>query len=859
MKKKINIAEKKFPKQPIHGFSIALLIQSILSILWLLLIPKELSNVDFLGYSYRRLALLFPLLLPVLGAIFVYFQFNKSATWRKWIESKRKKANLAKLLIISGLLLAIIGWSFIFINHFLNLIKDIGKYERLMPILVLYIFIGVEFLLLVVTAFYPIVKNKFKYFQLNRKSFLFALLIIGLFFLLFFLTGWGQGSTRIVIVSLGVPLLEGQIWYVIGLCLLVSLAAVAWSAIPSDYRSLTPKHIDLFLFLALWLIAVLLWSSLQLPEHNYFAPSARLPNFEKYPFSDAEQYDYNSLYVLFGTAENFVVSKPLYVSFLAVLHAIAGFDYARVVFFQTLIIALFPGVVFLIGKELHNRLSGIAIGLLVIFREINSIQASTMANVSNSKLLLSGMLAALIVSLMVYTIIRWFKKGEDIPSVHPFILGGLMGALILTRIQAMVLVPFGILLAIVRYFKNIKSIIISILLLLLAVSLVLAPVLARNHSITGVYWVDNPSSSGGLYKYFIVEDDYGIEIPEADTVGEELKRNIAVITTAFSRGFGEIVQFVMDHLIRNEISSMLIMPVRLGNDIQFLDFLKITKPFWSETYTQDNLLNFLVFILNSAIIALGFSIVFDRNPWMALSVIGLHLIYSLSSAIVRIAGWRFILPVDWVILLFYTLGVTELVCVFFQFTVGWNIKTLAPIWTEFTEIGGAKHNFWKKILFSGLIMILVGGFIPLREILFKRSVQTINREEICSLFISKAESVLTPEKKEKLDLYCKNESTVAYMGHGIYPRLFKEGEGYYDRPEDARFGIQDYSRLVFRLIGQPNWSGYIKTNREDINFPNGAYVLVLDQDLNEGGADYVLVAEEEMDLIISEPTLTTIE
>lgn len=93
------------------------------------------------------------------------------------------------------------------------------------------------------------------------------------------------------------------------------------------------------------------------------------------------------------------------------------------------------------------------------------------------------------------------------------------------------------------------------------------------------------------------------------------------------------------------------------------------------------------------------------------------------------------------------------------------------------------------------------------------------------------------------------------MGYGVYPRFFDEGKGKYDRPCDPKFGIQDYSRLVFRIIGKPNWSGYIETNRKDIKFSNGALVYVLAQDISNTGTECVLVSGEETELIISRTIL----
>ncbi len=856
--------EKKnqpFKKTPsyknIRNFFYLILIQSFAAALWLLLIPKEPEHAVLLGYSLKRLLLLIPMVLPVSVVLFANYRLKKSVTWQKWLMKEGNKAKLSMTLILGGVLSALAVWSFIFLYHFLDLFNNVGIYNRLMPLLINTLFMGIELLVFVITVFYRVPSNHRKPFQFPWKSFLASLLVIGLCFLVIETTGWGHGFTRMVIVVLGVPLLEGQIWYITGLLLMIAFAALAWNTIPSGKRIHLNKRRDAAVFLALWLIAVVLWVSLPLPDHNYFAPSVRAPNFEKYPFSDAEQYDYNSLYVLYGTVDNFVVSKPFYVSFLAVLHAVVGLDYVRVVFLQTLVIALFPGVLYLIGKELHSRLGGIAIALLATFREINSIQASTMANVSNSKLLLSGMLAALLASLLVYVIIRWFKTPSNKVSGHAFIIGGIIGAFILTRLQAMALVPFGILLVVVRYFKNIKAILLSILLLVLAVGLVLTPVLIRNHAITGVYWVDNPSSTGGLYRYFIFEDDYGIEIPEADTMAEQLSRNISVILSAFSRGFGDIMQFIMDHFMRNEISSMLVMPIRLGNQTQFLDFLNINQPFWAEIYTQSNVLNIFVLIINSIIIALGFSYAFKHNPWAALCVIGFHVIYSLSSAVVHLGGWRFILPADWIIFAFYALGLVELITVFFHAAFKWDLKTLVSDWAAYPVGSVIKSLAWRSYLIYGLLFLFIGGFIPLREALIPSLVPEYDHEDVCSAFITAAESSRTPQIADDIAAYCEDERTNALLGYGVYPRFFDEGEGYYNRPADLRFGKQDYSRLVFRLIGKENSSVFIRTNRDDLKFPNGALVYVLAQDMNKTGAAYVLVAGEEPELIISETILNS--
>jgi hypothetical protein len=162
-------------------------------------------------------------------------------------------------------------------------------------------------------------------------------------------------------------------------------------------------------------------------------------------------------------------------------------------------------------------------------------------------------------------------------------------------------------------------------------------------------------------------------------------------------------------------------------------------------------------------------------------------------------------------------------------------------------------------LIYGLLFLFIGGFIPLREAIFPSLVQDYDRKDVCSVIISAVESSQTPQLADDVAAYCEDERTGALMGFGVYPRFFDEEEGYYNRPTDLRFGRQDYSRLVFRLIGKANSSVFIRTDREGLVFRNGALVYVLAQDLNETGAAYVLVAGEKPEFIISNTILDPAE
>ncbi len=591
----------------INSLAGIIVIQSLATLLWLLLIPKEPGNAVLLGYSLRRLMLLLVLALPLLGALLLRLGLKRQAGWRAWLADEKKEPQTALLLAGGGFLLAAAVWSFAFLFHFLRFFPDLGAYIRLLPLLASAFLLGLEGMLAVPLIIYPAAREK----KLEKRSFpagvfLAALAVLLAGFILIEATGWGKDPVRVSIISLGAPLLEGQIWYAAGMLALLMAAAFAWSRVPRESRPALRVKADLVVMLVLWLMAVTLWMSLPLPKNNYFAPPVQAPNFEKYPFSDAEQYDYNSLYVYYGF-KGAVISKPLYVTFLALLHAVTGLNYNNLILLQTLLVAFFPVVLYQIGRELHSRLGGIALALFAILREVTGIQGSNIANVSSTKLLLSDMPAALLAGVLALVLIRWFKAGGKKVSGHEFIIGGLLGAFILTRIQTMALVPFALILIVIRYFKHFKTMLLSAAIMLVALGLVITPVLLRNHSITGVYWVDNPASSKALANFLTkgidVEEDVAFNLPQ----DEAIDQNKEVISSLLLNNLGDVADFVMDNFMRNEISSFLVMPIRLGNQQPLLNYLAVGDPFWEEVYAQRNAANLLVFLANAALIALGFT------------------------------------------------------------------------------------------------------------------------------------------------------------------------------------------------------------------------------------------------------------
>ncbi len=839
-------------KNTLHFLTI-IFIEGLVAAAWLLLIPKEAGNAVFLGYSLRRLALLVPIFGVAALAGLLYLSLKNRPGWQAALLDKVKLANLSRAGIAAGFLMALAAWSFAFFFHFLRLLDDMGAYVRLLPVITYVIAVGLEVVLFIALVWLGGRQKTYgaKLKSLFGKPFWIILGILVSIWLVIELTGLGKAPEFISIVSLGVPLLEGQVWYMAGLVVLILCLAGAWSRLPESARRGRKLNVDLLVCLVLWVLAAVLWLSLPLPNHNYFAPDRLPPNNSIYPFSDAEQYDMNSLWVWKGSIKDTVISKPLYVTFLALLHALVGLDYSKMILLQTLVLAILPAVLYLIGREMHSRLSGLVLALFAILREMNSIQAINTANVSNSKLLLSDLPATLLVCVLVLVMIRWIKSSDGRIGLRPFLIGGIIGCLNLMRIQTMLLEPFAILVFILHYRKNFRKILTAGAVFLLAVSLVLVPVLVRNHSITGTYWVDSPSTSSALYRFFLDASESELDIPQASSEEEMLDRNISVISQVLRQNLGNVVSMMLDNFMRNFISTLLIFPVRLGNGAGFQDFMQIHEPFWSDVYSQGNIWNALVIVFNLAIISIGVASTARKQMPALRLVTGFYLVYSLSSALVRLSGWRYIMPVDWLAMAFFAFGLIECLRQVCARWLGWNGFGEVDGLTVYNAQVAPVAFTWKPAAAYGLLFFLAGASVGIRADLIPADYPAYTRAEVCSAIQTALVGSEWEDQSAELNEFCLREDVRAYEGIGVYPRFFKQGTGFYKRNYDPFFGIQDYGRLVFRTVGAPNSKVYIKTDDADIHFPDGTPVYVVGTEKAKFEARVILIEGEKPQLIVS--------
>ena len=88
----------------------------------------------------------------------------------------------------------------------------------------------------------------------------------------------------------------------------------------------------------------------------------------------------------------------------------------------------------------------------------------------------------------------------------------------------------------------------------------------------------------------------------------------------------------------------------------------------------------------------------------------IHFAYSLSVVTARISGWRFIMPVDWVAQIYYSIGLIQLI--WMLAAVVWNRVAV----TEETATETRPLFFHRKTYLAIAGFLLVGLSLPVMEL-----------------------------------------------------------------------------------------------------------------------------------------------
>jgi len=850
-------------KKILQSWLILAILEGIGVSIALLIIPADSKQGGVFGFSPLRLVLIGGvLLITLLLAFFLWYTIRRESLDQGIMFTQTIKRGLIYwTLVIFSFLVVLVGSQ---LYHLVTHLEDTALqnyFARLAPLLLWSVLLGLQTLIIL-----PILRNGSFYSSGMQSANVRASLIVFAIFLVFWgvviLTGWGIKPDTIGWHAPGVPILPVQVW----LAWLVGLGVLAFGLI---WR---PRAIffDILMVVLLWVGTAWLWSSQPL-KPDFFALRPVPPNFDFAPFSDASAYDMTAHRLLIGEGFGGLALKPMYAFFLAVLHRLAGFNYESVVGLQVWILALLPVLIYALGCFLHHRMAGSVAAVLVSLREANAINLSGFIGVSHAKLMLSDLSSAVIIAGLTLLLVIWLRNNKW-KMTHftslPILTGGLLGMLLLIRPQVMVLIPAVLILVVLGtmqlpWRQHIKRPLFAVIWVLVGVGLSVSGWMYITWRETGVPVLNDPWQTAYMTSVYRLNPNE--ENVDLDRLPQQPGETLADYNTRIQQVVGEfirqypdvVIRFVAGHYLHNQIESLLILPDSPWFSYAFdsksfsrwkTQFDKIWEdccslkayigdlPYWR---VKDNTLSsssVIPLLINLAVIALGIGGSWKRQRWIALLPLWIEAVYLLSVAIGRQSGWRFTLPVDWVVILYYAIGITE--CTLWLGTVfvrKVDISSDVPVVITESQLSLRQLSLrqqspvWlDKWAIAVLLFVFLLGWMPQMMIWFTPvRFPHLSEEALFASFASEKQmlkeragnDLLSPE-------YLRQHGILLYRGLALYPRYYRSGQG---EPSSGWqiFRVKNFNRLGFYLMGPDEEKVLLALDKPPQSLPNGRDVLVI--------------------------------
>jgi len=840
-------SKEKNSERIIQYYLQALAFAGLVCLIWLALIPSDSKGALLFGFSSFRLFLFGVLLFPILISFFLAFKGIHSHQWKSWWKKTLNQKRIFTLL--RGLSLIGLFISLLF-TLFFPLYKNgayLPYYQRLQPLAVWLFWFSIISPLFI--SFYSPQEDNtsVSYYSKTIK----LALIILIFLLIMLLVIWATGLGATPDPSYWddhhpVPLLEGQLVFVcLGgvLAVLINLL-IQWiySRKKADIRNRQFFiWLDVSIFLLIWIVAFMIWIQQPIPN-SYFTPRVRPPNYEVYPYSDARIHDSDSQGILLGEVNSSqrIIRRPIYALFLAGLHTLGGQGYTTIILLQVLVMAFVPALMYLLVKKIGSRLVGLLLASFTILIEFNTLQVASLTTTSNTKILMTEWPTMLLMVGLVFLLVIWAGRKESGKS-YPLIVGGLLGALILLRSQSLVLIPFILITLFFIVNKKWKTFLSTSLLFGLGVGFLIIPWLFRNWQLIGKITFEDPRYANAIIQRFENQVDRG-GLSQQEALNESNSDLFESAIQYMLKNPFEYTGFVANNFVHNELLDVFIFPVRSLPVTGLLNVIKPVDLFWLNPENSIQTPQVILLLIYLAIIALGMAFAFTRWNIIGYIPLVIHLAYNLSNAASRISGWRFILPVQWVVGFYFCVGLVQLLVwslLFFGFSFE-KIRSSFIFQGEFKQTAEKiGRNPLKGIISCFLALGLIGLAIPGVMQIIPPRYESQDRVILSKELLADKNWVLVPQIKAEVINMLTDDQIIVEKGMAFYPRFYAANDG---EPglSAGTYQFRLYPRFIFFLIGKDRREIMLPMQNSPQYFPNASEVIVVGR-LNKDGFEALLV------------------
>jgi hypothetical protein len=794
-------------------FWLLLAFESAIAFLYLIFIPGDAKNAILLGFSVQRLLMMAVLLAALAGSIIAVVRGEPVLPKILNAPVSAQRAYFAVFLV-----LALACWQVSFLADY-QLGRYLAYYQRLQPLLFWGTLLAIQAGLLLAAARIILTESEVK--RSLRPRFLTAFAISATGFLLFWLfvlvTGLGIGEGNNYWNKAGVPLLGIQIIAAAGL-------GIFYFFLEKHNRlarlvEKKPWLIDLILVVLFWSFSALCWASIPIAASR-FNTQPLPPNFSSYPYSDAMDYVLSAGRIMQGkNLMYYYADKPLHIVFLVIIQLLGGTDFNNVILTQTILLAIMPALVYLLGKSILNRMAGVMAGLLAVFYQVNAIQSTNLIQVSNVKMMLSEPLTAVGILTLCLLTVRWLKTTKNWWE-NLMLAAGAVGIGSLIRLNAATMGLVLLLAAAIQLRWQWKKAAWAAVVAAVFFTLALTPWIIRNSvvadnpivflktKIHGVIW------RGRLRQYFQTTQAAPLAVGESAAAAE------LPVEDDDENGLKTLLYSVTSNYTHNLVGTFLMVPpVLRQGDI----FYTIREPYWDigwdGSFTRGGI---LLLIFNTCIVSVGVAGAWTKRRMAGIVPLLALLAYHITSAISVVSGGRYIVAVDWVIYFYLALGLAEVASFILRLFQAGEREPEAALVEE-----PPAFRFRMKPLIPVVAGLLLVGSIPWAvEEAFPEKYPERAIDLILQDFGQFAELNGSIATLEEIRQFLEQPEAVLLEGQAFFPRFYQPGQGD-TGGSGSPFSSKGYPHFAFVLQGQGRMDVNMYLEETPAFFPNGIDVMVL--------------------------------
>jgi hypothetical protein len=304
-----------------------------------------------------------------------------------------------------------------------------------------------------------------------------------------------------------------------------------------------------------------------------------------------------------------------------------------------------------------------------------------------------------------------------------------------------------------------------------------------------------------------------------------------------------VLSFISNHFFNSTVQTVLYLPgsFRFADSLVNLLEHKTPERFWLECCSADDYIrrlpfwhkwdgklprqSFIPLILNLLVIATGIGVVWRENRARGLVPIAAAFGYYLINAVVRNSGGRYILPVDWIGILYFSIGLGQITLWVVAYLRGSVIPPQIEGEPRIRFEAGSPSKSWLTALGIAVLILLIGCLLPITE---KAYPERYPQDQVFTTLVSLTDpsnESISAEDRRQIQAVLRSRGTTV-LGRALYPRFHRAGEGEVGSTIPA-FYPRDFRRVSFYLVGPLNSGVVLPTERKPEVFPHASDVLII--------------------------------